>query len=82
MVNPDQEFIYKWTEKIRHLGLSTPAAFFLEAYKPLSFIAGQFLIIGQPLLNLFFAPQLTDKTIQLLSQRTDLEAFIRLLEQD
>ena len=82
MPNSEDMLFYEWAKKIKLLGLSTAVAFFLEAYKPLSFVTGQFIIVGQPILNLFLSPHFTSNTIRLLSDKADLDIFIRLLEQD
>ncbi|MEM7028377.1 MAG: hypothetical protein AAF629_02205 [Chloroflexota bacterium] len=82
MLNSHDQVLNSWANKVKYLGLSAPAAFFLEAYKPLSFVTGQFVIVGQPLLNLFFAPRITSNVVCLLTERANLEAFIALLEQD
>jgi hypothetical protein len=72
----------EWAEKIRQMGLATPALLLLEAHKPLSFIAGQFILISQPVLNLFFSAAVIDKVVVLLSDRAYLEDLIVALERD
>lgn len=81
MPQDKSHFIPAWANKINAVGLSTPAVFLLEAYKPLSFMASQLLVIGQPILNLFLAPHLTHNAIQLFANRADLEKLIKHLEQ-
>ena len=82
MPKPEPEFIFEWANKVKYLGLSTPIAIFLEAYKPLSFVTGQFMVIGQPFLNLFLSASFTGNAIRLFSKRTELDVFIKLLERD
>jgi len=73
-------FIKGWAEKIKQLGLATPAILLLEAHKPLSFVVSQFIILGQPMLNLFWSDRFTDQAINLFSNRQNLEGLIKELE--
>ncbi len=61
-------------------GLATPAVFFLEANKPLSFIGSQALLLLQPMTDLFMAPQLTADLAALFADRDRLETLISRLE--
>ncbi len=67
-------------KKIQDLGLTATAVFLLEAHKPLSFLGSQFLLVAQPTLNLFLPHNITANTINLLSNPTELETLIKLLE--
>ena len=73
-------FIKTWTDKIKQLGLSTPAILLLEAHKPLSFVASQFLLISEPFLNVFLPTQFTNNAVNLFSERSNLNLFIQKLE--
>jgi hypothetical protein len=75
-------FASQWADKIRQMGLAAPAILLLEVHKPLSFITGQFLLVSQPMLTLFFAAEGINNVITLLSDRACLEGFIKDLEQD
>lgn len=75
-------FIKAWADKIKDMGLTTPAIILLEAHKPLSFVVSQFMVLGQPMLNLFFSAHFTDQAIRLFSNRNDLEGLIKELERD
>ncbi len=71
-------------ERLAHLvgrwGLVTPAIFFLEANKPLSFIGSQALLLLQPMADFFMAPQLTADLAALFADRDRLETLISRLE--
>lgn len=75
-------FIKDWADKIKQWNLTPLAILLLEAHKPLGFITGQFVMVGQPLLELIVPPPLTRNAITLLSNRAYLEQFIAALEQD
>lgn len=75
------EAITGWANKIKQLRLTSCALILLEAHRPLGFIAGQFLIVGQPVLDLLLPARFTRNMIGLLSQRTYLERLIEELEQ-
>ncbi len=77
---PPPSFIKVWSDKLHQLGIAAPAVLFLEFNKPLSFVWGQFLLMGQPLLNTFLPRQFTQNAVNLLSDRTRLEQFIKELE--
>ncbi len=76
------QFIQMWAAKIQQMGLATPAILLLEVHKPLSFTAGQFLLLGQPLLNLVLPSPFTENTITLLSSRNLINALISELEKE
>ncbi len=71
-------------ERLAHLvdrwGLVTPAIFFLEANKPLSFVGSQALLLLQPMTDLFMAPELTADLAALFADRGRLETLISRLE--
>lgn len=75
-------FIQEWAKVIKRKRLSVPVIILLEAHKPFSFIASQFMLLGQPVLDMVLPEQFTHKAIHLFSNRTNLEGFIQELEQD
>jgi len=77
---PPPAFIKTWSDTLHRLGMAAPAVLFLEFNKPLSFMLGQFLLVGQPFLNAFLPPKLTQNAVSLLSNRTHLEQLIQELE--
>jgi hypothetical protein len=78
-MNPDN-FVQKVADKITDLGLIGPAILLLEANKPLAFLGSQLLLVVQPTLNIFVHPQLTQQTINLLTDSRQLEQLIQTLE--
>ena len=71
-----------WAEKIRRAGLAAPAIFLMELHKPLSFVIGQSILLGRPVLDFFVPDHFSHNIINLLSDRTNLECLIKELEQD
>jgi len=74
------EFIVRWAHKIKQLRLTTPAILLLEMHKPLSFTLGQFLLVGQPILDALLPPRFTSDAVSLLSDRRHLEQLLQELE--
>lgn len=60
-------------------GLATPAAFFLEWNRPLSFVASQFLLLAQPFLSPFFGERAPADWAALLEDRQGLDRVIERL---
>ncbi len=71
-------------ERLAHLigrwRLAAPAVLFLEANKPLSFVGSQALLMLQPMMDLFVAPELTADLAVLFADRDRLETLITRLE--
>lgn len=71
-------------ERTAHLiarwGLVTPAITFLEANKPLSFVGSQFLLMLQPITDLFIARELSMDLVTLLADRDRLDTLLARLE--
>jgi hypothetical protein len=76
------DYIQEWADKIKRLRLTQPALLLLEAHKPLVFITSQFIIVGQPLLNLFLPLTFTQNTVNLLSHPVYVEQLMRELERN
>ena len=76
------DYIQKWADKIKQCRLAQPALLLLEAHKPLAFVAGQFIIVGQPLLNLFLPLTFTQNTVNLLSHPAYVEQLMKELERN
>jgi hypothetical protein len=72
--------VERWARRIVRWRLVTPAVFFLEANKPLSFVGGQALLLLEPIAD-FFGPAgwLTDASA-LLADRDRYERLITQLE--
>ena len=73
------EFIDDWAKKIKALKLATPAILLLEMHKPLGFIAGQFLLLGQPLFDSFLPANFSANAISLLAHRSNINALLEQL---
>jgi len=78
-MNPNN-FVQKVADKITDLGLIGPAILLLEANKPLAFLGSQLLLVAQPTLNIFVPSNLTQQTINLLTDSQQLEQLIQTLE--
>ena len=61
------------------MGLSIPVALLLGAYKPLAFVASQFVLLGQPVLDLFVVNDHSSQLALLLQDRGRLEELISQL---
>jgi len=54
----------------------------LEAHKPVAFIGSQFLLVTQPVLDIFLPQNLIRNTVDLLGDSDQLEQLIIRLEMD
>jgi hypothetical protein len=70
-----EQILEPWARRLDGWGLASPAILVLEALKPFSFIAGQGLLLAEPLLG----PRLGEMAA-LLGDRANLERFITRLE--
>jgi len=75
------ELIGQVAGALRRRGLTTPAILFLEANKPFSFVLSQLLLVAEPLLGFFVAPQRSRELAALLEDQTNIETLIQQLEQ-
>lgn len=75
------QYLNEWAQKIKRIGLATPAILALETHKPLSFILSQMLLVGQPMLDFFLPRHFSNNAVQLFSNRQQLEQFIDALEE-
>ena len=80
METPGDALVERLAHLVGRWGLATPAIFFLEANKPLSFIGSQALLLLQPMADLFMAPELTTDLAALFADRGRLETLISRLE--
>jgi hypothetical protein len=76
----EADFVKTWATTIEKTGLSTPAILLLELHKPLSFSISQFLLVGQPLLNLFLPPSFSRNAIHLFENPAQVEQLITTLQ--
>ena len=80
MNDKDKMIISSYANKLVDRGLSTPAIFFLEMFKYLSFIFSQSMIIAGPLATVFIDRQKYYKISDILAERDNVEYFICQIE--
>ena len=76
----DQQFVEQVAQRIDLWGMTLPAIVFLEATKPISFIASQGLLLCQPLLGFFSRERAVGGYADLLADRARVEVLIARLE--
>jgi hypothetical protein len=74
------ELIVQIVQTIQRLRLTTPAIMILEANKPFSFIASQFLLMAEPALTFFLNSDRPHQYALLLEDRANVELLLRRLE--
>lgn len=74
------QLIDELAQKIVDRRLETPAILFLEMNKPVSFLAGQSMMVASPLLVPLFGADGVRKYSQLLSTSENVERLIRRVE--
>ena len=75
------KIVTRCAEKVVKAGMATPAILFVESHKPLSFLAGQAVIVATPLFGALFGPDNMMKLSQILSDRSNAERFIQKIEE-
>jgi len=75
------EVIDSIARKVVGRRLETPAVLFLDMHKPLSFIASQAMLVGLPVLGMFFGAQPVADISKLLKDRENVEALISRIEE-
>ena len=76
-----QELVDKLASVLERHGLATPAAFFLEWNRPLSFVGSQFLLLAQPFLSPFVSDEVTEDCANLFYDRSGVDMLIERLTQ-
>jgi hypothetical protein len=66
---------------VNRFGMHVPAVLALESMKPLSYLAGQALILGSGFLAPIFGPQHVQRFSKLLQSRDDVERLIKRIEE-
>lgn len=61
--------------------MATPAVMALESARPLSFIGSQVLVFFQPLLNVAFRQEDTDRLVRLLERRDGIDLVLDRIQQ-
>jgi len=67
--------------KIVNRRLETPAIFFLEMHKPVTFLAGQSMLMASPFLAPLFGRENVDRYSELFSTQDNVELLIRRIEE-
>jgi len=75
-----EALIERLAQGITRLGLETPVLLLLESHRPVTFLAGQALLVAQPLLSTFVDPQLIRDYAELLAQPEAVERLAQRLE--
>ena len=74
-----EELIEGLVRQVNEWGMVAPAILFLEAHKPLSFLASQFLLLSQPTLEPFLGGVVREYAL-LLEDRENVEMILSRLE--
>lgn len=75
-----EQLITSIADGVQRRGLTVPAIFFLELYKPLTTVLHNVLIVGSPLATAFCGARRTKEFVQLFESREKIEELICLLE--
>ena len=76
-----QQTLDEIAEVIVRRRLVAPAIMFLEMHKPLSFIAGQGMIVAMPLIGPLLGPERMSRLSRLLQDRENIERLIQRIEE-
>lgn len=74
-----EELIEELVHRVNEWGMVAPAILFLEAHKPLSFLASQFLLLSHPTLEPFLGGGVREYAL-LLDDRENVETILSRLE--
>ena len=80
MKKQDNDIMNFYAKKIKDMGLSVPAVFFLEMFKYLSFTLSQAMMVVGPLATIFIDSKKYYQISKLLSKRNNVENFINKVE--
>jgi hypothetical protein len=75
------ELFDKMARKIVDMRLTAVAIVMLESGKPVSFVGSQLMVFLQPFITAVFPFRQYDEITALLEERSNLELFIRTIEQ-
>ena len=75
------EKLHQVAGKIAALRLEAPVLLFLELHQPVTPLLHTAVIFVEPLLRVFFGPELLSTLAELLSSRSQVERFIKILEE-
>lgn len=75
----EQGNVFQVADRIRRLGLQSPALVALEAGRPLAFLAAQLVWLAQPALALFLPGGELTRLAEILEDRESVKTLIDLL---
>ena len=75
-----EEIIGKVAQEIDERNLTTPAIFFLEMGKPLSFLGSQAMIMANPFIQVFFPSRIYRELSVIIEKREYVEMLITEIE--
>ena len=76
----DKAFLTKLAEEVKARRMITPAIFFLEMMKPLSFISSQTMIFFGPIFSAFIKPDSYYRAAEIFENRDNVEFLLREIE--
>ena len=77
----DEGMLDELADAIVRRHLATPALFFLESMRPLSFVGSQMMVFLRPMINAIWSdPRRWDQLQAVLEQRGSVEELARRLE--
>lgn len=79
-LNNQQEIIAQLARKIARHGMSTPAIFFLEMVKYVSFLGSQLMVFFGPIITVFVQGHSYYKIAELLEDRENVEFLLTEIE--
>jgi len=78
----NEQLVEQIARQISRWRMAVPSLLLLEIARPFSFIAGQSLLLCQPLMGIFDKGAETDRYVGFLSDRTNIDRLIQRLEND
>lgn len=76
----DKNVITELAQKIVRHNMTVPAILFLEAYRPLSFVGSQAMLVFKPIVSLIHSMKSYDVIQRILEERDGIELVIREIE--
>ena len=76
----DAELLDAVAQRVVKMGLTTPAVFFLESSKPLSYVGSQALVFLEPFVKSVLSVAYYDRFVALMEDRGNVERLIQRIE--
>lgn len=77
---PDTELIEAVAKRVVGMGMATPAVFFLESTRPLSYVGSQVLVFLEPFVKSFLNLASYDRFVALMEDRKNIEILMDRIE--